>query len=144
MLASGHELYNRLLESEIDVMERLFGTFRFGRHDEPHPDGRMYDEAPIFRRVRSRLAVRYSKYWLDVGARTTHVPLERSAADAVAAVERVLEQPDLVAELTLRPGDALFFANHVVHHGRRSFEDEPNGKGPGRTLLRVWVGPDSP
>ncbi len=137
-LCSAHTVHNQLLAGDVSVVDRLFSPFPFGRHDEHHDDGRVTDASPVFWWEGDRLQTRYSRYWLDVGARTTGLPLDAAGQRAAEAVDWLLERDDLVVRHRLEPGDVLVFDNRVVLHGRDGF-DPADGA---RQLVRVWVEPE--
>ena len=59
-------------------------------------------------------------------------------AAALAAVERIANDPALYLDMEFRPGDIQFLKNSVTLHKRTEYEDwdEPERK---RHLLRLWL-----
>lgn len=66
------------------------------------------------------------------------VTLTPLKAAALACLDEIMEDPALVYEMELRPGDIQFVNNYTVLHGRTAFEDGPD-RGRGRHLVRLWL-----
>ncbi|MCA6105300.1 TauD/TfdA family dioxygenase [Bradyrhizobium australafricanum] len=67
-----------------------------------------------------------------------HARLDQRQREAVGALEMVLAEPGLVAELMLSPGDVLLIDNGVVLHGRGAYRNKQVPCTP-RHHLRLWL-----
>jgi len=65
----------------------------------------------------------------------TMTPLETAALEYF---DSVAEDPDLVLEMDLQPGDIQFVNNYTILHGRSAFADDP-APGRNRHLVRLWL-----
>lgn len=137
-LLSGHAIFNRLLRDQPGVVDRLFDKFPFGRHTEPHADGRLVDWAPVFRFVDGRLVVRYNRPWVHVAEQSLGRALDEEALRALDAFEYLLEDPKLPLTARMGAGDLVIADNRIVLHARRQFTDGI-GEHQRRRLLRAWV-----
>ena len=65
-------------------------------------------------------------------------PANSNQRDALEMVQDIANEPDMVMEFTLNPGDILVANNYVTLHGRSAFEDwdEPDKR---RHMLRLWL-----
>ena len=57
---------------------------------------------------------------------------------ALACIDRVMNDPKLVYEMELRPGDIQFVNNYTVLHGRTAFTDDPD-RSRKRHVVRLWL-----
>lgn len=137
ILLSGHSIYNHILETRPDLLRRAYEPFIFGRHDYDI-DEIGVDEVPVFRENENGIAFRYSRYWLDVGARWVGHEFAEEELDLMNMIDNVLEDSAFYAKLLLQPGDAIFINNEVVMHGREAFTDAPRVEDR-RCLIRLWV-----
>ena len=136
--------YNRLLAADPDAARLLHRDFfrevvRVGRRDTVTDEEQLAHRWPILSSgmYGPGLTLRYTRRWVEEGHRLLGCPLEPDELRAIERWETELARD--VIEFRLRPGDVLVADNHVVAHGRGSFQDA----GRKRLLLRVWTRPAS-
>jgi alpha-ketoglutarate-dependent taurine dioxygenase len=137
-LYSGYELYNRVLRDRRDLMRRLHQNFMFGRHDENYPDGKRWDEWPVFSLCDEHLSVRYGRYWINVAERSSGIKMDSLAREAADCIDAILADNRMPVEFKLAPGDILIVDNHTVLHARAAFTDGTSARDR-RCLLRLWL-----
>ena len=72
-------------------------------------------------------------------AASTSVPaLDDARRELLALYESTANDPELVLEMELRPGDVQWLRNAFVLHKRTAYEDAPP-PAPKRHLLRLWL-----
>lgn len=147
-LVSGHALLSELLGSSPpsstgparsaggEIAEALLTPVPFGRD----PDG-VSDAAPVWAAMvepagDGRPALRYNRYFVEVGARTTGTEVPAPVVAALDAIDALLDRGHLVHQLLLEPGQAVFVDNLTVLHNRTAYQD---GDGHRRCLARVWT-----
>jgi alpha-ketoglutarate-dependent taurine dioxygenase len=137
-LASGHALVRELLDAGPDPgrAAALRQAVPFARD----PDG-VSDEPPVVAPTvepadDGRAALRFNRYFVEVGARTTATGIPAQVTEALDAADEALGRGHLVHQLLLEPGQALFVDNLTVLHNRTAYED---GDGHRRCLARTWV-----
>jgi alpha-ketoglutarate-dependent taurine dioxygenase len=135
LLASGPEVFDRLAGESRDHVRALQQPMAFGRRKEDFDGSVEYDLQSVFA-AGDGFRFRYSRYWIDLAARQSHVALSEDQIRAVEAVDTILAAPTLAVEFVLGRGDAVIVDNRVVMHGRRAFTDSPDAP---RTLVRVWI-----
>lgn len=89
---------------------------------EPRPDGRP--------------ALRYNRYFIEVGARRTGTAPPDPVSRALDAFDEELDDSSLVHEVLLEPGDAVFVDNLAVLHDRTAYIDDAIHQ---RCLVRAWM-----
>ncbi|MFB6787495.1 TauD/TfdA family dioxygenase [Streptomyces olivaceus] len=103
--------------------------------DEHHPD---FFLCPVFGRHEGRTTTRFYLRRIlrsqDNPAAPRLTGLQRRA---IEAVEEIAARPDLVTPMEFQPGDLQLINNHLVLHGRTTF-DSSEGSDTGRHLLRMW------
>jgi hypothetical protein len=57
---------------------------------------------------------------------------------ALACLDRTMNDPKLVYEMELRPGDIQFVNNYTVLHGRTAFKDDAD-RSRKRHVVRLWL-----
>ncbi len=135
-LAAVHDV---LMIERPDLLDVLYEPFYHGRHNEQHPWERPYSIHPVFARGSKGWGGFYNPGMLG---RTDQIdgvpPLTARQIEAVDAVRRIAERPDLRLTVALQPGDMLFAHNAFVLHARTSFEDheDPDRR---RHFYRLWL-----
>lgn len=135
-LVSGHALLGELLGPDPQRAAVLRTPLPFGRD----ADG-VSEAAPVLAPIvepaeDGRPALRFNRYFLEVGARAAGTTVPDEVIDVLDAVDAVLDRGHLVHQLLLEPGQAVFIDNLTVLHNRTTYED---GDGHRRCLARVWV-----
>jgi hypothetical protein len=137
-LVSGHALLRELLDAGPDpgLAAALRQAVPFARD----PDG-VSDQPPVVAPTvepadDGRAALRFNRYFVEVGARTTATEVPPEVTEALDAADHLLERGHLVHQLLLEPGQALFVDNLTVLHNRTAYQD---GDGHRRCLARTWV-----
>jgi len=59
-------------------------------------------------------------------------------AAALACIDEAMNDPLLVFDMELRPGDIQFVNNYTVLHGRTAFDDDED-KRKRRHVVRLWL-----
>jgi len=137
-IASTAKAYNEILTRRPDLLEVLFSDWW---HLSPRIAGDTY-RMPLFGIADGKL----TSSWSPANLRKAHEygdtpPLTPLQQDALALLLEIQEEH--CARLPFEPGDAQFLNNHVVSHGRTSFENGPD-RASSRAMMRVWVStPDS-
>jgi hypothetical protein len=132
-IASTAKAYNEILGRRPDLLEVLFADWW---HLSPRIAGGVY-QMPLFGMADGKL----TSMWSPANLRKAHEvgdtpPLTQLQQEALALLLEV--QDAHCALLPFEPGDAQFLNNHVVSHGRTSFENGPD-RASSRAMMRVWV-----
>ena len=143
---SAMTLHEEIRRTRPDLLERLYGGFRYHRLGE-QPPGRPDITAhriPVFSERDGVISCRLVRQYIEVAA-DEDPDIELSAADveALDLLEQLAADPALHVEFTLGPGEAIMANNFTVMHARSSFtdHDDPARK---RHLLRLWLATDPP
>jgi alpha-ketoglutarate-dependent taurine dioxygenase len=134
-LVSGESVVARV-EARLPGADRALRTpVAFARDDG------LTDAAPVLAplvrgRPDGRPALRYNRYFTEVGARRAGTPLPETVSRALDAFDRELEDSSLVHEVLLEPGEAVFIDNLAVLHDRTAYVDDDLHQ---RCLVRAWT-----
>lgn len=147
-MVSAESVYLRLLDRAPELVRVLREPFHFDRRGDPGPDGSLTVAKPIFFDRGGRLHVTYLREYVEIGHGHEDVAdltaMQRAALDALDAE---LDDPDLIVQGYLEPGQILVIDNQRILHGRTAFEDGPDPANK-RLLLRMWLrrdeGPEPP
>lgn len=140
LMASGHTVYNALLETDPDAVEQLYeSTFLFDRSHETVDGEDPVSIGSIFTDTEDGVQVRYNRLYLELGHYRSGQPLTDRQRQALDAFDRVITDPANQVEFTLDPGDVFFADNHAALHNRRSFVDAEEVTDR-RCLVRLWLG----
>lgn len=140
-LVSSAAIYNHLLETQPDLVERLMQPFYYKRHTVDTENALPYCRQPIFSITDGHFACNLLRVLINRAHADSDLPeltdFERAALDAV---EETAALPEFHASFRQQPGDMVFMNNWVTLHRRSEFEDhaEPELK---RHILRVWLSP---
>jgi alpha-ketoglutarate-dependent taurine dioxygenase len=130
--------HNRLLESHANVLPRLYRPFWYDRHREFFPGEPETFSAPVLSYDEPRLTARLALLEIRGGYALRGETLDREGEAALEAMEAVMHEPGLAAELTFRPGQIQYVNNRSTGHMRTAFVDgeRPEEK---RLLVRLWL-----
>lgn len=130
--------HNRLLESHGNVLPRLYRPFWYDRHREFFPGEPETFAAPVFSYGDGRLTARLALLEIRGGYALRGETLDREGEAALEAMESVMHEPGLAAELAIRPGQIQYVNNRATGHMRTAFVDgdTPDQK---RLLVRLWL-----
>lgn len=130
-------VYNELLKSAPDAIERLYQPFPFDRQMEFDPCDSPIFEAPMFVNEDGNLMARLGLHQVRSGYAMTE-PMDPSSRQAIKALEAVFAKPELQFEFNMQPGDIQFSKNCEVGYSRTEFVDYPEADRK-RLLVRMWL-----
>lgn len=134
---SVYAVHNRMLEQYPRDLERLYECVLWDRQAEHAPDAPKVTRAPVFRYQDGRLSARLNVSLVRKGYEVAGVDMDGQTRDALAALERVAEDPELWFELPIERGQLQFLNNRNVAHYRSRFTDHPDPARK-RHLVRTW------
>ena len=137
---SFHSVHNVLLAEHPEALERLYRPFYQDRQGDFWPDEPQTVFFPVFDlRPGSDLDLRcrYTHFTIPAGYETAGVEMDQETRAAFETMTRVVEDPALCCEFTLRPGELQFVNNRWCGHGRASYTDDPDPERK-RLMLRLW------
>ena len=131
-------IYNEMLRRRPDLLALLTEDYWRARPDDE--DGLVRTRAfplPVFGVRDGKLTCQYSRTYVEQAQAFAEVPrisdAQNEALDLLAEVaEEVCLQSPFV------PGDIQLLNNHVIFHGRTSYEDD-SVSGQERLLFRLWL-----
>ncbi len=130
--------YNWLLEHHPHVLPRLYGDFKYFRMREHEPSDPVCMVAPFLKFERGMPKARVGPYQMKSAFEMGEADLDDATADAVAVLDELFAQDDLVAEFYMAPGQLQFVNNQAIVHSRTEFVDNDE-EGKRRHLLRIWL-----
>ncbi len=144
-LCSSLAIAEELAATRPDLLDVLRRPFVYDRKNEvPEGKGPHY-EIPIVHAWRGHTSVYFARDFIESAQRRfPDVPrLSTEQVEALDAVERLAESPELCLELEFEPGDIQLVHNHLILHAREAYQDgpTPNQK---RHLLRLWLSAHDP
>jgi hypothetical protein len=93
---------------------------------------------PVFDVTDGVLSCLFRRNTIQKAINSPHVTLTPEKAAALACMDEAMNDPALVFDMELRPGDIQFVNNYTVMHGRTAFDDGED-KGRKRHLVRLWL-----
>ncbi len=127
-------VHNALLAEHPRLLERLYRPFHQDRQGDFWPDEPQTVFFPVFE-LRPDLRCRYTHFTIPAGYETAGVQMDEVTRAAFDTMTRVVQDPDLCCEFTLRPGELQFVNNRWCGHGRTAYVDDPERR---RLMLRLW------
>jgi alpha-ketoglutarate-dependent taurine dioxygenase len=137
-VVSGYSAHQELQRRHPRALEVLSQPFHVDRRGGVRPGEEPTARFPIVALTDRGLVCRYLRYWIEVGHDKAGRPLTADQVEALDTLDRVLNEPGLRAEFSLKPGDMFFVNNRWIFHNRTAFEDfaEPERR---RHLVRLWL-----
>ena len=131
-------VHNELRRRHPDLLPRLYQPYPWDRQAEHAPDDGKTGAQPIFQYDGPSFVGRFNARLIEAGAELDGEPLDALGEDALEAMRRVVDSPDLWVEFTIERGQIQYLNNREFAHSRTDFRDapEPHRK---RHLLRVWT-----
>ena len=137
-MASAYSLHNVLAERHRESLATLYRAFHFDRRGEVLDGESPTSLQPVFRWDGRELTMRYLNYYILEGHQKAGIALSASQQEAISAVERHLDDPDLFVEFSIEPGQMLFSNNHWTLHNRNAFQDHEDPE-QRRHYVRLWL-----
>ena len=131
-------VHNELRRRHPDLLPRLYRPYPWERQAEHAPDEAKTSRRPIFWLEGDRWMACYNERLIHNGAQLAGEPLDAEGADALAAMDAVVNSPELCVEFVVERGQVQFISNRQFAHSRTQFVDaaEPTLK---RHLIRLWT-----
>jgi len=132
-----YTVHNRLLERYPRLLQRLYEPFYFDRQAEHAPGAPKVSVTPAFAFDGEQLRARLSASLIRKGYALMDEPLDPMGAEALAALDEVMQDDDLWVEFTIQRGQLQYLNNFEFAHFRSDFVDheDPALK---RHLIRLW------
>ena len=132
-LVSVATIYNEILKNHPELLGIFYRPTYYAHLGEDLPS-----LSPIFSYHEGKLACRYLRQYIELGADVMNLPLSRVEISALDTFDTIAHDPELRLDMMLEPGDMVFANNYAIMHSRTGFEDYdlPEQK---RKLLRLWV-----
>ena len=131
-------VHNELRRRHADLLPRLYRPYPWDRQAEHAPDEAKISHRPIFRVDGEQWMACYNERLIQNGAKLQDESLDAEGADALAAMDAVVNSPELSVEFLVERGQVQFISNRQFAHSRTEFVDvaEPMLK---RHLIRLWT-----
>jgi alpha-ketoglutarate-dependent taurine dioxygenase len=131
-------VHNEFRRRHPELLPRLYRPYPWDRQAEHAPDDPKTGAQPIFQHDGRSLVGRFNERLIEAGAELAGEPLDAEGQDALEAMRRVVDSPELRVEFRIERGQIQYLNNREFAHSRTDFRDapEPNRK---RHLLRVWT-----
>ncbi len=132
-----YTVHNRLLERYPRLLQRLYEPFYFDRQAEHAPGAPKVSVSPAFAFAGERLRARLAASLVRKGYALMDEPLDPLGAEALAALDEVMQDEDLWVEFVIQRGQMQYLNNFEFAHFRSEFVDasDPALK---RHLIRLW------
>lgn len=138
VMVSGHTAYNKMMETNPELVEELYGEFYFDRSHETLPGEDRFALGSIFTDTPDGVQIRYNRLHIELGHYRSGNPVTDRQRQAMDALDRALNDPENFVEFRLNPGDVFFADNNVTLHNRRAFVDATETEAR-RCLVRLWL-----
>jgi hypothetical protein len=132
-------IYNRLLESDPDLVDALYERFHYDCREEKHREGKPYYSRAAASVRDGKLSLRHNSGYAKTAQRLKDCPAHTDAQVRVMKrIDQLSADAKIRFDVQLEEGDMLFINNYQVMHARTEFEDyeEPERK---RHLMRLWL-----
>lgn len=93
---------------------------------------------PVFDVTDGVLSCSFRRGTIQKAIDSPGVTLSAAKAAALACIDATMNDPSLVFEMELAPGDIQFVNNYTVLHGRTAFTDDPDDDRK-RHVVRLWL-----
>jgi alpha-ketoglutarate-dependent taurine dioxygenase len=131
-------VHNELRRRHADLVPRLYRPFPWDRQAEHGPDAAKIARRPIFQYDGQSLLGCFNERLISSGADLADEPLDSEGREALEAMQRIVDLPELWVEFTIERGQVQYINNRQFAHSRTDFTDapEPHLK---RHMIRLWT-----
>ena len=137
-LISFDSVYNQLLTKHPQVLPRLHQPFFFDRQHEHAPDDDLVTTNPVFEYTDHTLQTRLSTSLIRQGYTVAEQELDRASAQALSALDEVMESDSLGKSFDFARGQIQIINNRRIGHRRTTFVDWAEAERK-RHLVRLWL-----
>ena len=138
LFLSAYTIHNMILKERKNLLNLLYERFHFDKRGEFKEGESPTVFEPIFEYKEGRLRFRYLRNYIDAGHDVQNQPLSKSQKEALALLDNLTRDENIILRYDLKPGDMVFSDNHTILHGRTGFEDHDD-ENLKRQMLRTWV-----
>ena len=138
LFLSAYTIHNMILKERKNLLNLLYERFHFDKRGESKEGESPTVFEPIFEYKEGRLRFRYLRNYIDAGHDVQNQPLSKSQKEALALLDNLTRDENIILRYDLKPGDMVFSDNHWILHGRTGFEDHDD-ENLKRQMLRTWV-----
>lgn len=132
-LVSVAAVYNRLLADCPEYLGLFYRPWYYAHLGEDLPS-----LSPLFSWHVGKLAHRYLRQYIELGAEVMGRPLSTVEVEALDRFDAIAADPALRLDMLLEPGDLQWANNYTILHSRTGFEDHPEPDRR-RKKLRLWL-----
>jgi alpha-ketoglutarate-dependent taurine dioxygenase len=131
-------VHNELRRRHADLVPRLYRPFPWDRQGEHAADDVKITRHPIFRYDGRSMLGCFNERLITSGADLADELLDDEGREALAAMLRIVDLPELCVEFTIERGQVQYINNRQFAHSRTDFTDatEPHLK---RHMIRLWT-----
>jgi alpha-ketoglutarate-dependent taurine dioxygenase len=131
-------VHNELRRRHPDLLPYLYRPFPWDRQAEHAAGDRKTGAQPIFQWDGRTFIGRFNERLIEMGAELSGEPLDAPAREALEAMRRVVNSPELWVEFSIERGQIQYLNNREFAHSRTDFRDAdaPERR---RHLIRVWT-----
>ena len=123
LFLSAYTIHNMILKERKNLLNLLYERFHFDKRGEFKEGESPTVFEPIFEYKEGRLRFRYLRNYIDAGHGVQNQPLSKSQKEALALLDNLTRDENIILRYDLKPGDMVFSDNHWIIHGRTGFED---------------------
>ena len=140
-LVSSLAIHNRILERRPELLAPLYEGFYYGADEtraiaEPITKTKV----PVYCCVDGKVSCTINGFFMMTGARRLGVDLPPDLKEAMAYFYQLSEDPELIVNFMMEPGEMMFWSNYTNLHSRTAYQDTPEHT---RLLLRLWLDPQN-
>ncbi|HEY0697823.1 MAG TPA: TauD/TfdA family dioxygenase [Micromonospora sp.] len=137
-IVSSVAVHNEVVRTRPHLAELLYQPWWHDRRTGDGPDS--FVQRPVYTvDGRGRLRTHYGPDYIRSAQRGAHVPpLTPAQLDAMAALDRLNQDPRFMLTMDLRAGDMQLLNNAVILHSRTAYQDHPEPERR-RHLIRLWL-----
>lgn len=137
-IVSFYSVYNEMLASHPDLVERLFQPYLFDRQREHAPDDARLISHPLFQTREGRTLCRLSHRHVVTGYAMAGQEMDEMTKAALFTLEAIMMEPRWSREFFFEAGQIQIVDNTRLGHRRTAFVDYPE-EDRKRHLVRLWL-----
>tara|TARA_B100001093_G_C26839913_1_gene1020064 strand:+ start:75 stop:848 length:774 start_codon:yes stop_codon:yes gene_type:complete len=138
VLVNTQKIFKFLKNRKKEILNTLKKGFYFERRGFSYKNDNVFKK-PIFSGNGKNFVFRYLRDYIEKGFELKNKNLNSSQIDSLNYLDSLLSNKNFSKILKLGSGDLLILNNHILAHGRTTFQISKKKKNKSRKLYRIWL-----
>jgi len=138
ILVDTQKIFEYLKKNKKKILKILTENFFFERRGFDYKNFNVFKK-PIFLKKGKKFIFRYLRDYIEKGFNLKNAKISKNQINAMNYLDSLLAKKEFSKIFKLGSGDLLILNNHILAHGRSTFQIIKKRNGNSRKLYRIWL-----